>query len=107
MSDESHITVQRGKSYADGWRAYKVAVDGVIVASVRQGQSVTVPVSAGSHTLRLRIDWCGSEEHRFEARAGERLTFECGSSLTGWRLLLALVYVLFHTQRYLWLRRVV
>jgi len=105
MSDEAHIIIQRGKSYADSWRAYKVAVDGVVVASVRAGQLVTIPVSAGSHTLGLRIDWCGSEELQFEARAGERITFECGSSLAGWRSLLAIVYVLFRTRQYLWLRR--
>jgi hypothetical protein len=107
MSDEAHITIQRDKSYADRLRAYKVAVDGVVVASVRAGQSVTVPVSAGGHTLGPRIDWCGSEELQFKAQAGERITFECGSSLTGltgWRALLALFYVLFRTQ-YLWLRR--
>ena len=105
MSDEAHITIQRGKSYADRLRAYKVVVDGVVVASVRAGQSVTVPVSAGSHALGLRIDWCGSEELQFEVRTGERITFECGSSLAGWRVWLALLYVIFRTREYLWLRR--
>jgi len=105
MSDEAHITIQRGKSYADRLRAYKVVVDGVVVASVRAGQSVTVPVSAGSHSLGLRIDWCSSEELQFEARTGERITFECGVSLAGWRVWFALFYIIFRTHQYLWLRR--
>ena len=105
MSDEARITIQRGKSYADSRRAYKVAVDGVVVASVREGQSVIVPLSAGSHTLRLRIDWGRSEELQFQAGPGERITFECGSSLAGWRILLALFYAIFWSHRYLWLRR--
>ena len=105
MSDEAHITIQRGKGYADRLRSYKVAVDGVVVASVRAGQSVTVRVSAGSHKLGLRIDWCGSEELQFEARPGEHGTFECGSSLTGRRVFLAILYILFRRRQYLWLRR--
>lgn len=105
MSNDAHITIQRGESYADRLRAYKVAVDGVVVASVRAGQSVTVPVSAGNHTLRLRIDWGRSEELKFQAGAGERITFECGSSLAGWRVLLALFYAIFWSHWYLWLRR--
>ena len=95
MGDQAYITIQRGKSYADRLRAYKVAVDGVVVASVRAGQSVTVPVAAGSHTLRLRIDWGRSEELQFQARAGECIAFECGSSLAGWRVLLAIFYAVF------------
>lgn len=105
MNDEAQFTIRRVKSYADYLRAYKVEVDGVVAASVRTGQSATVPLAAGQHTLRLRIDWCGSGDLRFEARPGERITFECGSSLTGWRILMWFIYVVFQRRQYLWLRR--
>lgn len=105
MSDEAQITIRRGKSYADRLRAYKVVLDGLAVASVRAGESVTVPVTAGSHAIRLRVDWCGSEEVRFEAQVGESIAFECGNSLTGWRIFLVLFYVIFRSNQYLWLRR--
>ena len=105
MNDNAHITIRRGKSYTDWLRAYKVTLDGAVAASVRAGQSVTVPVAAGRHTFGLRIDWCGSEDLQFEVRPGEHATFECGSSLAGWRIVLFFVYVLFRTREYLWLRR--
>ena len=105
MDNEAHITIRRGKSYADSWRAYKVKVDGIVVASVRAGQSAAITVVPGSHMLRLRIDWCGSEEIQFDVQAGDHITFECGSSLAGWRIFLAPFYVFFRTCRYLWLRR--
>jgi len=105
MDNEAHISIQRGKSYADNWRAYKVRVDGIVVASVRAGQSTTITVASGRHMLRLRIDWCSSEELQFDAQAGEHITFECGSSLAGWRIFLAPFYVFFRIHRYLWLRR--
>jgi hypothetical protein len=105
MNEEAQINIRRSKSYADRLRAYTVQVDHVTVASLAADQSATVPIMAGRHTLRLRIDWCGSEELQFEAQSREQITFECGSKLTGWRILLALFYVLFRTRQYLWLRR--
>lgn len=105
MSDQTQITVRRTTSYADRLRAYKVKVDGVVVGSVRARESVTVPVAPGRHSLVLRIDWCGSEQIDFEVQPGENVFFECGSSLAGWRVLLALFYIIFRTHHYLWLRR--
>ena len=89
----------------DRLRAYKVKIDGVIVGSVRARESITVPVSPGMHSLVLRIDWCGSEQVDFEIQLGEYVSFECGSSLTGWRILLVLFYITFGAHQYLWLRR--
>ncbi len=105
MSDQTQITVRRTTSYADRLRAYKIVLDGALVGTVRAGQSATVSTTPGRHSLVLRIDWCGSEEVSFEARTGEHITFECGSSLAGWRVLLAIVYMIFRTREYLWLRR--
>jgi len=105
MSVETQITVRRTTSYADRLRAYKVLVDGALAGTVRADQSVSIPITPGRHTLVLRIDWCGSQEIPFEARAGEHVTFECGSSFAGRRVFLAAFYVFFRTQDYLWLRR--
>lgn len=105
MNDQTQITVSRTTSYADRLRAYKVKVDGMVVGSVRARKSVTVPVSPGRHSLVLRIDWCGSEQIDFEIQPGEHVFFDCGSSLAGWRLLLAVFYITFRAHQYLWLRR--
>jgi hypothetical protein len=102
--NQTDITIRRGKSYADRLRAYKVEIDGAVVATVRAGQSATVPVTVGRHTLTLRIDWCSSEKLQFDAQSGDHIAFECGSSLTGARLLLAIVYI-FRPNQWLWLRR--
>jgi hypothetical protein len=105
MNDQAEITVRRCTGYTDRLRAYKVVVDGVVVTSIRAGKSVGFPVAPGRHTLALQIDWCGSGEQEFEAQPGEQLSFECGSSLTGWRILLVFEYIFFRTREYLWLRR--
>src|SRR6266478_2017182 len=107
MSDQAQLTVRRTTSYADRLRAYEVNLDGVAVGSVRARREVTLPVSAGKHSLLLRIDWCDSPQIDFDARPGEEVLFECGSSLAGWRLLLGLFFIIFRTKQYLWLRRVI
>jgi hypothetical protein len=105
MSEQTHITVRRTTSYGDRLRAYKIKVDGVVVGSVRARKSVTIPISPGRHSLVLRIDWCSSGQIDFESLQGDHIVFECGSSLTGWRFLLALYYIIFRAHQYLWLRR--
>ncbi|MGD1083570.1 MAG: DnaJ domain-containing protein [Verrucomicrobiota bacterium] len=100
-----HIIIRRGTSYADRLRAYKVVVDDVVVATLRAGKSVTLPVTPGSHRLQLRIDWCGSEELLFDAQDGAAIEFECGSGLAGQRRISALAAIFRRTQDYLWLRR--
>ena len=105
MSDQAQITVRRTTNYPDRLRAYKVKLDGVVIGSVRARESVTVPVAPGRHSVVLRIDWCGSEQIDFEVQPGQHLFFECGSNLVGWRVLLALFYILFRTHQYLWLRQ--
>ena len=105
MNDRAQIRVRQMTSYADRLRAYKVKINGVVLGSVRAGDSVTIPVSPGRHSLVIRINWCGSPEIGFDAYPSEPVIFECGSSLAGWRVLLALFYVIFRTHKYLWLRR--
>jgi hypothetical protein len=72
---------------------------------VRAGQVVTVPLAPGQHSVGLTIDWCRSNEVAFAIRPGETVEFECGSSLTGCRWLLALLYVTLLRNEYLWLRQ--
>jgi hypothetical protein len=105
VEQPAHVMIRRGKSYADRLRAYRIRIDGIVAASVGAGGSVSIPVAPGRHSLVLRIDWCGSEEIVFDAQPDEHLTFECGSSVAGWRILLLFYYAVFRTSGYLWLRR--
>jgi hypothetical protein len=105
MDNKAEITIRRASDFADLMREYKVRMDGDVVASVRSGQSVTVPVVPGAHSISLQIDWCGSEEIAIEAQPGEQLTFECGSNLSDMRNRWKMFFVIFFRRReYLWLR---
>ncbi|WP_194895577.1 hypothetical protein [Catenulispora pinisilvae] len=57
----SEIIVVRG---AGGWRdrakGYDVVVDGVVRGEVRAGQTLSIPVAPGPHTIRMEVSWTSS-----------------------------------------------
>jgi hypothetical protein len=105
INEQTQITIRRTTNYADRLRAYKIKIDDVVVGQVRAGDSITIPITSGRHSIILRIDWCGSHLIDFDVQTGENVIFECGSSLGGWRVFLAIFYIVFFTDQYLWLRR--
>ena len=103
-TDDVEITIRRLTGYPDRLRSYKIKIDGIEQGFLRPRETLTLSVRAGAHTLSAAIDWCGSNQLPFQAVPGKPLTFECGNSLRGWRLLLVSVYVLFRKNEYLWVR---
>ena len=55
------VTIRRRKAvWRDRIRAYEVWIDGANVASLRSGESVTLPLEPGEHHCGMKIDWCTS-----------------------------------------------
>ena len=100
------IRVSRTTSYADRIRAYRIFVDGTEVARLNAGQSVDVSVSAGSHSVVAKVDWCSSRTLSLNIRDAETVHLECESNLKGLRIFLAFIYALFLRDQYLTLERV-
>ena len=72
------VTVTRPRNrYVDFFRAYRILVDDEEVARIRRGRTVTFRIPEGTHRIRAKIDWCGSNEITFEAREGDKLAFVC------------------------------
>lgn len=99
------IRVERESGYADKLRSYEVELDGVIVGEIADGQSKSFDVAPGTHTLRMKISWAGSNKITFTS-ANETITFKCASRMKGARAWLAIVYVLFLPHKYIELKRV-
>lgn len=98
----SQIVVRRTKAlWQDRLRGYRVLVDGHDVASVENDSSVEIPVLPGTHSVRLQIDWCQSQEMRVEIKSGESVELVCGPNSTP---LLALLYITTMRKNYIWLR---
>ncbi len=99
----SSITVCRNKSrWQDRARDYHVLVDGEMRASVANGESCTLPVTPGNHTVQMKIDWCYSPLETVAVDNSGAVVLECGANA---HPLLALLYVSVWRNNYIWLRR--
>jgi len=103
----TRIRLIRRSAVADKLQVYKILIDSGEVDQIRDGQSISIPVSPGPHVVQLRMDWCRSNPVEFSATEGESIQFECGSSLGGWRIVLAVLYITLLRNRYMWIRRLV
>lgn len=81
----------------DRLRRYRVLVDGYPVTALASGETQTVPVRAGTHTVQMRIDWATSEPLTIEVPEGRTAELEC----RGRNPLAALYWVTFGRKRYI------
>jgi hypothetical protein len=77
----SVVKIMRKKSGVDSLRAYEIILDGENVGIIFSTQTISVPVEPGHHSLKMNIDWGGSEEINFSIGSGEEITFECESRI--------------------------
>ncbi len=84
----SVVKIIRKKRWGDTLRFYEIILDGKNVGIIFATQTISVPVEPGHHSLKMKIDWGGSEEINFSIGSGEEITFECESTFRIWQLLL-------------------
>jgi hypothetical protein len=92
------LVLRRGDAYRDKFRAYRIIVDGRKVGKINRNSAVRIPVSAGKHTVQLKIDWCSSRELVISVAAGLSMVLECGPNDKT-----ALFSNSFDTNNYIWL----
>ena len=95
----SQIRLTRPRAWCDKLRAYRILVDGEKVGEIREGAYFAIPVSAGLHTIQLRIDWCSSPKIQVSVAPGQTGVVSCGPR---YKPPLALLAVLIFPGRYLW-----
>ncbi|WP_328338559.1 hypothetical protein [Micromonospora sp. NBC_00421] len=54
------VVVRRGNDLGGLLRRMKIELDGVVVARLKQGESITLKVNPGPHVFRARLDWLTS-----------------------------------------------
>lgn len=100
------IRIRRGlRKHVDALRSYEIILDGNVIGQIHNGEVFEYAPSPGSHTLRLKIDWCGSNQLNFDVQEDEVVNFECGG-LKGYKLWLVYWILIFQRNRYLWLEKV-
>lgn len=97
------IRIIRGNTYTDKFRKYKIYIDDVYCGDIKNKETKEFPAQAGNHTVFAKVDWCRS--NRLNISIGSSPTeLEVDSSLCGWKLFLAIIYVTFLKNQYLWIK---
>lgn len=63
--------------WRDRLRRYQVIIDGEPVASIKRGERLDLDVTAGQHTVFLRISWARSPRLEVDVAPGEVVSLEC------------------------------
>src|SRR5699024_8693923 len=78
----SHIIVQRAESRRyDRIRNYKVVVDGRVAARIGNGDTATIKVEPGRHTVCMAIDWGRSKPLDVTVSPNQVVQLECGPNV--------------------------
>lgn len=88
---ELRLTRVGEEARRDRARKYKVLLDGREVGAIGAGECLSLPVTAGEHELRLKIDWLGSPSVHFTAIVGATCAFACGPNGTSGSTMLDIV----------------
>jgi len=71
----SILIIKRANETLNMLRNYKVYLDEKEIGVIANGQTKAFDISPGVHSVRLKIDWVGSQKLMFEIADGEEKTF--------------------------------
>jgi hypothetical protein len=91
MPGHATLTVVRRPAHVNRLRAYKIYVDDVPVGFVKNGKSLSLPLSEGVHEAVAKIDWIRSIPFRFECIADQPICLRCETSTDPLEMLKAVV----------------
>ena len=69
----SIIEITRTNTRTGHIRRYSIIVDGHKVTSIRYGQTISIPIEPGQHSIHAEIDWFKSNKLQFEISANQTL----------------------------------
>lgn len=73
------IVIKRSSEYVNRLRAIDLYIDGKKLGNITDGEEKHFDVPKGTHALRARVDWCGSQEVSFQAQENEDVHFQLSS----------------------------
>ena len=101
----SVVKITRKKTVVNSLGAYDIILDGKNVGNISTSQTISIPVEPGHHSLKMMIDWAGSEEINFSIGSGEVIRFECEPRLPIGAILLTPFYLIFKPNKWIVLKQ--
>jgi uncharacterized membrane protein len=95
---KKEIKIQRIKHFLEygGMQSLNIFVDGNKVDSINQGETKTIYITQGIHSLYVEQQHCTSNSLVIDTQDSDSLEVESGTWLHGWKMLFILYYILAH-----------
>ncbi len=88
----SKLIVRRSSEWVNKMRAIGLYLNGKKIGTINDGETKEFKLEPGTHSLRAKIDWCGSENLNFSLEDGEIKKVELKSFKNGsWLMPLVLI----------------
>jgi hypothetical protein len=81
---EARIILRRDRDLFGAARKYAITIDGAEVAQIANGQELTIPVTAGRHTVGVRLGGSGSNDLSLDLGPHDRAAVRCRRAGNAW-----------------------
>ena len=78
------LILNRHSGKRDGWRAYRVMVDGNKVALLNEGETRELTLSPGDHEVWIKLDWTRSPKFKLNLAEASRTYLQCRAGGGAW-----------------------
>ena len=87
------IKVQRDKGWVDGWRKYKIFINGKNTAVIKEGEEIALDLAPGNYEIWGKIDFGKTGKIKLDIQDNKEIHhLLIYSNLRGSKLLLAAIY---------------
>ena len=80
-------------------------LDEKLIGVITNGEAKSFDIASGNHSLKLKFDWCGSNELDFSIAPNEIIKFKCGSAIKGWKWFFAHILNIFAPNSLMYIKR--
>ena len=88
----SSLKIKRNSEWANSVRSFQIVLDSKILDNIEDGEIKEFQIPPGKHSLKAKLDWCGSRPLHFEVNEGEEKLVEIkGFIFSEWFLPVALL----------------
>lgn len=77
------VRIKRWSAYGDKLRRYTILLDDQPRVRIKDGEELVLEVSAGMHTLQVKLDWVTSERLVVEVPPDGEISLTCGGGKFG------------------------
>ncbi|WP_223070432.1 hypothetical protein [Paenibacillus caui] len=108
MNSQSLLELKRLSQFVNKLRDFKIIINDSEVGIIKDGDIKEISLEPSEYEIYLKIDWCRSNKYRFTISENEKIKLECGSLLTGLRIVIPFLiffYISIGKNRYLYIKK--